>query len=99
VLKDSHWIGGDPAWLEIYGWASWTPRKGILVLRNPKDREQTIRIKLKDAFEMPPGAAQAYLAKSPWQSETGQPILLHSQQSHEFHLAPFEVLTLDLTPR
>jgi hypothetical protein len=30
VLKDTHWIGGDPEWLEVYGWASWTPGKGIL---------------------------------------------------------------------
>ncbi len=27
ILKDTHWIGGDPAWLEIYGWASWSPRQ------------------------------------------------------------------------
>ena len=53
VLKDTHWIGGDPAWLEVYGWASWTPRKGILVLRNPSNRLQTFRIKLHDAFELP----------------------------------------------
>jgi hypothetical protein len=25
VLKDSHWIGGDPARLEVYGWAAWSP--------------------------------------------------------------------------
>ena len=56
VLKDTHWIGGDPAWLEVYGWASWAPREGILVLRNPSDKAQTIDIKLQDAFELPPGA-------------------------------------------
>lgn len=55
VLKDTHWIGGDPAWLEVYGWASWTPAKGILVLRNPSDKAQTISIKLQDAFELPAG--------------------------------------------
>ncbi len=54
VLKDTHWVGGDPAWLEVYGWASWTPAKGILVLRNPSDHPQTIRIQLEDAFELPP---------------------------------------------
>ena len=26
VLKDARWIGGDPAGLEVYGWASWAPR-------------------------------------------------------------------------
>ena len=58
VLKDTHWVGGDPAWLEVYGWASWTPAKGILVLRNPSDQEKTIRVRLQDVFELPPGAAQ-----------------------------------------
>ena len=100
VLKDTHWIGGDPAWLEVYGWASWTPAKGILVLRNPSDREQTIRIRLQDAFELPSGAAQDYVARSPWQCDAGRAAIpLRAQQPHSFHFAPFEVLTLDVTPR
>ena len=100
VLKDTHWIGGDPAWLEVYGWASWSTRKGILVLRNPSDKEQSISIKLQDAFELPQGAAQAYQATSPWKDEASQPsIQLRAQQPHEFRLAPFQVLTLDLTPQ
>ena len=100
VLKDTHWIGGDPAWLEVYGWASWTPTKGILVLRNPSDQEKTIRIKLQDAFELPSGVAQEYFAKSPWKEDAGShPLLLRAQQAHEFRLAPFEVLTLDVVHR
>jgi hypothetical protein len=100
VLKDTHWIGGDPAWLEVYGWASWKPGKGILVLRNPNDQAKTIRIKLQDAFELPSGAAQEYFAKSPWREDASRPaMVLRARQAHEFHLAPFEVLTLDVTPR
>lgn len=100
VLKDTHWIGGDPAWLEIYGWASWSPRKGILVLRNPSDKDQAISIRLQDAFELPPVAAQVYGATSPWKDDARQPVIqLQAQQSHEFHLAPFQVLTLDVTPQ
>ena len=98
VLKDAHWIGGDPAWLEVYGWASWKPGRGILVLRNPSDQEETIRIKPQDAFELPAAAAQVYVAKSPWKEDANRrAILLHAQRAHEFHLAPFEVLTLDVT--
>ncbi len=97
VLRDTHWVGGDPAWLEVYGWASWMPGSGILVLRNPSDKAQTIRIKLQGAFELPPGAAQTYSAKSPWKDDLGsEPILLNAQRAHEFHLAPFQVLTLKL---
>ena len=100
VLKDTHWVGGDPTWLELYGWASWTPAKGILVLRNPSDKEKTIRVRLQDVFELPPGGAQRYLARSPWKNDANlHAISILAQQAHEFHLAPFEVLTLDLVPQ
>ncbi len=99
VLKDSHWVGGDPAWLEVYGWASWTPKEGILVLRNPSNKAQTIRIKLKDVFELPPTAARRFLAVSPWKDDAGKgSIALDAENVHEFHLAPFEVLTFNMTP-
>jgi hypothetical protein len=100
VLKDTHWIGGDPAWMEVYGWASWTPAKGILVLRNPSDRQKTIRLKLQDVFELPPGVARSYTARSPWKEDTNRGELrLDAQQLHEYKLAPFEVLTLEMKPR
>ncbi len=100
VLKDTHWIGGDPAWLQVYGWASWTPQKGILVLRNPSEHEQTIPIRLQDAFELPSQTPRLYSARSPWKEDANRSaILLDAQKAHAFHLAPFQVLTLDITPR
>ena len=99
VLRDTHWIGGNPAWLEVYGWASWTPKKGILTLRNPSDKPQTIQIDLQKAFELPVGAPRNYSAKSPWKDDAGQPAIeLRAGETHAFRLAPFQVLTLDLTP-
>jgi hypothetical protein len=99
VLKDTHWIGGNPAGLQVYGWASWSPRKAILVLRNPSDKPQTIRIKLQDALELPPGSANPFNATSPWKDDANHPaITVDAQQPHEFQLAPFQVLTLDLVP-
>lgn len=100
VLKDTHWVGGNPQWLEVYGWASWSPKKSILVLRNPSDKPQSIRIQLDKALELPAGAAQSYTAKSPWKSDAAMPaIQLNAGESHEFHLEPFEVLTLDVSSR
>jgi hypothetical protein len=100
VLKDTHWVGGNPEWIEPYGWASWSPKKGILVLRNPSDKPQNIRIELDKAFELPAAAAQTYTAKSPWKSDAATPAIeLNAREAHEFHLAPFQVLTLDVTPR
>jgi hypothetical protein len=99
VLKDTHWIGGNPAWLEVYGWASWSPERAILVLRNPSDKPQTMRINLQDALELPLEAAQNYSARSPWKSDANRPaIQLNARSAHDFQLAPFEVLTLELTP-
>lgn len=99
VLKDTHWVGGDPAWLEVYGWAAWTPQKAVLVLRNPSDHEQSIRLSLQDSLELPPDAAKVYSAQSPWREDAGRPaIVLQAQEAHEFRLAAFQVLTLDILP-
>ena len=69
VLVDTHWIGGDPAKGEVYGWASWSKRKGILALRNPKDEPGQITIDIGKAFELPQGAARQYSLKSPWKDD------------------------------
>jgi len=66
VLVDTHWIGGDPASGQIYGWASWTPRKGILALRNPGEEAAEIMIDIGKVFELPNGASQKYSLSSPW---------------------------------
>jgi hypothetical protein len=99
VLKDTHWIGGDPAKLEVYGWASWTAEKGIIVLRNPSDRAQIFSLDVGKAFELPAGAAQSYLARSPWVTDRGAaPIQLRAGEKRDIELKPFEVLTLDALP-
>src|SRR5208337_3203570 len=57
VLVDTHWIGGDPAKQEVYGYASWSPRKGILMLRNPDVQPREFALDVASAFELPLGAA------------------------------------------
>ena len=100
ILKDTHWIGGDPYMLEVYGWASWAPRMGILVLRNPNNKPQSIRIDIGKAFELPDGAPTHYIAHSPWKSDAAEPSIdLSAGTPHAFHLAPFQVLTLDMRPK
>jgi hypothetical protein len=100
VLRDTHWIGGNPAWLEVYGWASWSPHKGILTLRNPSDHAQTIGVDVQKAFELPAGAPLRYSAASPWKEDGGKAALeVRAGVPVTFHLAPFEVLTLEFVPR
>ncbi len=56
VLADIHWVGGNP-WdgkqANIYGWAAWNGKKAVLTLRNPAVTEQTIRLTLREALDIP----------------------------------------------
>ncbi len=98
VLVDTHWIGGDPAKLEVYGWASWSPKKAILVLRNPSDRPQSFAVNALRAFELPIGFPD-YVAHSPWKVDRHKPsVKLPAQGEHTFELKPFQVLVLDAVP-
>ncbi len=99
VLKDTHWIGGDPEKLEVYGWASWTPQKGIVVLRNPSDHMQEFSLEVGQAFELPLHAPQNYRARSPWAADqAAAPLDLRASHALRFHLKPFQVLTLEAVP-
>jgi hypothetical protein len=96
VLVDTHWIGGDPARGEVYGWASWTARLGILTLRNPSDKPAELALNLKTAFELPDSTADRFQLKGPWKNTADlPPFELSSRQTHKFNLRPFEVLTLE----
>ena len=55
VLVDTHWVGGDPSKHEVYGYASWSPRKGIVMLRNPDDRNVSFHSTSALRWNCPPG--------------------------------------------
>ena len=100
TLVDTHWIGGDPQWLQVYGWAAWSPQKGILTLRNPSAGPRDVTIDIAQAFELPNGAPTIYKAHSPWTADEAKPpIELAGGKAHIFHLAPFQVLTLEALPQ
>jgi hypothetical protein len=99
TLMDSHWIGGNPFKGEIYGWASWSMEKGILLMRNPSNQRGRFVLDIGAAFELPPQAAKIYEGQSPWKSEAALPsVVLTAGQPRTFDLAPFQVLTLELKP-
>jgi hypothetical protein len=54
TLVDTHWLGGDPKRLEVYGWASWSPGKGIITLRNPNGEQGRFALDVERALELPP---------------------------------------------
>jgi len=101
ILKDTHWIGGDPGKGQVYGWASWNANNGIITLRNPSGKDQQIVIDAQTVFELPSEAAHSYQMRSPWkQGRNGGLVELIAGTPHTFHLKPFQVLTLQsITPR
>jgi hypothetical protein len=100
ILVDTHWVGGDPRKLDVYGWASWSARGGIITLRNPDEAPRSYELDARSAFDLPEGAPGTYTARSPWKGMTGGPkVALRAGQKQIFNLQPFEVLTLQALPR
>ena len=98
VLVDTHWVGGDPGEGEVYGYASWSPRKGILVLRNPADQPGHLAVDVQAVFELPADAPRVYRLAVPWKSAAAdEPLLLRAGHPQRIELAPFEVLVFDAT--
>lgn len=96
VLRDSHWVGGDPARLQVYGWASWTPDHAVLALRNPGEHTQTFSLDVEQVLELPPGAARTWQANPAYTK--GRVQLWRAGTPRIITLQPFEVLVWDLHP-
>jgi hypothetical protein len=96
TLRDSHWIGGDPVRLEVYGWGSWSPGHAIVSLRNPSDHAQTYALDIASALELPKSAAHVWTAKPAFAQGPARP--LDAGKATTVALKPFEVLVWDLVP-
>ena len=97
VLKDSHWLGGDPAREEIYGWAAWTPEHSVIALRNPSSRRLSYALDLAAALELPQGAARKFSATGVYGRPP--PRTLDANRTTPVSLAPHSVLVWDLAVR
>jgi len=99
VLVDTHWIGGDPGKLEVYGYASWSPRKSIVMLRNPDEQPHEFALDVGAALELPTGAATRYQLKSPWAEDAQKPaVSATAGQPVHITLQPFQVLVFEASP-
>ena len=96
TLRDSHWIGGDPARLQVYGWASWSPGHAIVALRNPSDQPQDFALDIGAALELPAQEARRWIASPVWQKAA--PRTFAAARPDTVHLAPFEVQVWELAP-
>jgi hypothetical protein len=99
VLVDTHWIGGDPGKQQVYGYASWSARKGIVMLRNPDLQPHDYALDVAAAFELPRGGQTKYLLKNPWAEDASKPALrAEAGKPLPITLKPFEILVLDVLP-
>ncbi len=98
TLCDVHWLGGDPYKLEAYGWAAWSPAKGIVTLRNPSDRPATFTFEAGTAFELPAGAIGTFRVQSPYADAPAPMTAVRAGEPVTISLRPFEVLVFECTP-
>ena len=98
VLRDAHWVGGDPAKLEPYGYAAWTPAAGTLMVRNPDAAPRVIRLEAGEVFDLPAAAPRSYDLASPYRDQRVATLRLTRGQAVEVELRPFEVLVFDARP-
>ena len=96
VLKDVHWIGGNPEKAEVYGYAAWNPRKGVFSLRNPSSHSQTINIDIGKIFELPEGATSYFmLTNAIHPKDTLSSIKARKGKWFSIVLAPYELKVFD----
>jgi hypothetical protein len=96
VLRDSHWIGGDPARGEVYGWAAWAPGQATLALRNPGDHPRHFELDIGAALELPDSEAREWRAASVYDASPAQ--RWRAGQTVVLTLNPFEVRVWQLAP-
>ena len=83
TLKDSHWIGGDPARLEVYGWASWSHEKAIVTLRNPSDQPQDFTAPAsRRCWNCPPDPPQLTSHAVHGRADSAKPVATITRKSH-----------------
>lgn len=100
TLVDSHWVGGNPRKLEVYGWASWSAEKGILTLRNPAGEAQAFSLDLAKVLELPTGAADSYRVKPAFKQRELKELegVQNPYKALKITLKPFEVLVFEALP-
>ena len=89
LLEDSHWVGGSPINLQVYGFASWNGTDGILSLRNPSSKEQTFVIDLDKIMEDNLPKDKIFRLQCPWKD---------SQQRYDFNMKVNKKKTIVLKP-
>jgi hypothetical protein len=95
ILRDTHWIGGDPGALQIYGWAAWAPSGWIVTLRNPSDHPQEFQLDLNRALELPQDTPDFFTVEQPFDPTHQGSLHWQARRTISLSLQPFEVRTFE----
>jgi hypothetical protein len=98
IMTDVHWIGGDPSKGEVYGYAAWSEKKGVLSLRNPSSVEKVFKFSVKNAFEIPEGMNDTFLFTDVISNTGGKTKPSVKGRSFMIILKPFEIRIFDAVP-
>lgn len=98
ILVDAHFIGPSPAQNKVYGFAAWQNDEGTITLRNPSSATKSFELDVGTAFELPEGAARAYVLQSPYADQRIQTLNAVAGRMVSIELQPYEVLVFDAAP-
>jgi len=97
VLIDTHWVGGSPINMEVYGFAAWNGTKGILSLRNPSSRPMSYSVDLQQLLELKSVENGTFRLRSPWNEDTDKSVrFIQSDHSETITLSPFELMVMEV---
>ena len=91
-LADTHWVGGNPLKGEVYGYAGWADKNGVLSLRNPTAHTQTFIIHTRQVLDIPTSYSANY---SFYDAKTNAKTPLYTGENFVVKLAPFEVKVME----
>jgi len=102
TLVDTHWIGGDPAKAEVYGWASFDysgkqsdmPYKAIVVLRNPSEKAVAYELPLKEVTDWNRKQVKSWKIS---RRVYGRAPVKVAKESLNIELAPFSLVLMELS--
>lgn len=100
LLVDAHWIGGDPAKNQPYGYAAWRPGKAVLVVRNPARGPKKFIGNLTDWLELPKHVEKSEVSRVRAiyvsQSNLKTPVITNLKDAVEFRLPAWGVIVLEV---
>jgi hypothetical protein len=98
IMADTHWVGGNPSAGDIYGFASWSPKKAILTLRNPSNTTKSFVIDTRKVFELPPNSKSRYQFFNAIPNTKVSAVPFFAGENYTVTLKPFQVMVLNAVP-